>query len=54
MSKKIHSKVEKAMKATQSIKPDPAQNKCPLRCWDVFAMLRHSQRDKRPYQFRNP
>ncbi|NJO01520.1 MAG: hypothetical protein HC880_07380 [Bacteroidia bacterium] len=42
MNDKIKQKVEKAIDSAKDRKKEPFEAvKCPLRCWDVFAMMRH-------------
>ncbi|MCU0447671.1 MAG: hypothetical protein MUE85_22450 [Microscillaceae bacterium] len=47
MSQKVKEKIEKALLEGQKRREEMANGfKCPLRCWDIFAMLREDYKKK--------
>jgi hypothetical protein len=46
MSKKVKEKVALAMDSHQKNKKEQAY-KCPLRCWDIFVMLKEEIKQKK-------
>lgn len=51
MNQKIKEKVAKAVNGTETRKDEPFQQvRCPLKCWDIFVMLKEDYKSKKSHR----